>query len=367
MRWPWQRRSHPEPPAAGPAWQPPLGTGPWRTWYAECCDTLLAYHRVTATLPSALRDPATDQAEQLRTLLDGVREIAELGARLDPQGPWPDPRLAALLAQDAVADLHRQLPEQTATRLLAELIEQRRQRLEEIVDELTRLAAQALENPAATDVADWLGTLAEGITEATRAGWASSTLPRQRLRPAPRAVEVAAIPPPAEPRSTAGLEWYAEPVDERTALGLPEPPDVVPGLRLRCLVTESAVLRYRQALGTVPPDSPAGRALVDGWPRVLAQLARVHRLALLADRAPWYLPAPRRRAPRRTRHPAAARHLHNLHGAMLAVELSAHAAVRIAVVSALSGAQPVPGADTDAEHALAALANALVELSHSPD
>jgi len=371
MRWPWQRRRRPVSAAIGSAWVPALGGGPWRTWYAECCDAVLAFERVSAALPARLRAPVDGLADQLTPLLDAAQRTSELGAYLDQYGPWPDPGPRALLAEDLIADLSDRLPPECATTALYDLLQHQRRRLEGVADELTRLAATARENPAATDVAGWLAALGTGVTEASRAGYTAGTL---EPRPVPGSpVQHAERPAPTSDQpdvEPAPLGWYVASTADRIVAGLPEVPDVTGDLADRYLAAEWAVLRYYRALGSTPPESPAGAALADGWPVMMERLARVGRLTDLTARAPSRLPAPRRRGPHRTRYPAGARHLHNLHRELVTLVSSAEAAVRVAVAVALADwAEPStpgrPPADpaTTVEQALAALATALAELA----
>jgi len=164
----WNR---PAPVAAVDAWKPPLGVGYWRTRYGECCDTLLAYDRVVATLPAGGLGPRlTEMRGVLVSVLDRARHLAELGAILEPAGPARDPWLLALLAEDPVADLGIELGE-PATGLLTRELDAVRQRLQDVADEAARLALRVRENPAATDVVEWLDGLAKGIAAARQAGW----------------------------------------------------------------------------------------------------------------------------------------------------------------------------------------------------
>jgi hypothetical protein len=155
-------------------WGPPLGVGTWRTRYGECCDTLLAYDRVVATLPTlptgGLGPRLAEMRQVLVSVLDRARHLAELGALLEPSGPVRDPWLLRLLAEDPIVDLGPTLDE-AATAPLARELEVVRQRLQEVVDEAARLALSVRENPAATDVVGWLDGLAKGIASARHAGW----------------------------------------------------------------------------------------------------------------------------------------------------------------------------------------------------
>jgi hypothetical protein len=174
MSW-WRRwRSAPDAVEPPDAWQPPLGVGYWRTRYAECCDTLLAYDRLLATLPAGeLHRRLTELRPALQPVLDRARQLAELGALLEPAGPIRDPRIPAMLAEDKVADLRGMLGTPGTDPLMRELVATRR-RLQAVVDDAARLAVEAYENPAATDVVGWLDALAEGVEAAGRAGWTAA-------------------------------------------------------------------------------------------------------------------------------------------------------------------------------------------------
>ncbi len=164
-------RRRPEPADAVDVWQPPLGAGQWRTRYGECCDALLAYDRVAATLPAGeLGGRLTELRERLVSVLDRTRRLAELGATLEPAGPGRDPWLLALLAEDPIADLGATLGEPGTGLLVNELVAMR-QRLQEVADEAARLAVSVRENPAATDVVACLDSLLAGIASARHAGW----------------------------------------------------------------------------------------------------------------------------------------------------------------------------------------------------
>lgn len=160
--------------AAADAWRPPLGVGFWRTVYAECCDAVLAYDRVVATLPAgALRAELAGLRVDLPALLDRAWYLTELGATLDPAGPVRDPRLRDLLAQDPLdPNLAAQLgDEPPATLRLRDRVLAVRTELWGIADEAARLAVRLRENPSATDVTAWLGGLAKGLAAARQAGW----------------------------------------------------------------------------------------------------------------------------------------------------------------------------------------------------
>src|SRR5690242_3675692 len=99
----WLRRRRAGRPRTVDAWKPPLGVGHWRTRYAECCDTVLAFDRLLATLPdNDLRRCLRPLRDQLSSAVDRARELTELGAWLEPAGPVRDPRVLALLADDPV-------------------------------------------------------------------------------------------------------------------------------------------------------------------------------------------------------------------------------------------------------------------------
>jgi hypothetical protein len=173
IRW-WRRR-----PAARvdgrdrvDAWQPGLGVGYWRTGYGECCDMLLAYDRVVATLPEgALRKELAALRGELPAVLDRAWHLAELGATLEPAGPVRDPLLLALLAEDPLGDRSAELPATSPTRRLQAELAGVRDELRHVADEAARLALRLRENPFADDVPTWLDALCDGIAAARRAGW----------------------------------------------------------------------------------------------------------------------------------------------------------------------------------------------------
>lgn len=155
-------------------WRPDLGCGAWRVWYAECCDALLAFDRVVATLPAGqLRDGVAASRADLLPLLASALRTAELGAYLDPDGPARPPALVELLAADPMGDLGDRLGPSPTGRL-RERIERIRGELTGIADEAARLAARLHEHPHATDVAVWLAGLAEGVAQARRAAFIPS-------------------------------------------------------------------------------------------------------------------------------------------------------------------------------------------------
>ena len=155
----------------GDAWQPQLGSGLWRVWYGECCDALLAYDRVGATLPEgALRHQVAGLRDGMLPLLERARSLAELGAHLDPAGPVRDPDLLEALAADPIGDLSGGLGP-PPTGLLRDTLLDLRDRLREVADDAARLALRTRENPATTDLAEWLEGLAAGIAAARKAGW----------------------------------------------------------------------------------------------------------------------------------------------------------------------------------------------------
>jgi hypothetical protein len=169
VRWPWRRRRERRPDVD--AWAPPLGAGYWRTLFGECCDALLAYDRLVATMPTGELGPRLVELRRaLVSVLDRARHLAELGAGLEPAGPGRDPWLLALLAEDPVADLGTTLGE-PGTGPLADGLVALRQQLREVADEAARLVLRVRENPTATDVVGWLDGLAKGIASARHAGW----------------------------------------------------------------------------------------------------------------------------------------------------------------------------------------------------
>jgi hypothetical protein len=169
MIWWWRRPRKPD------AWEPELGEGAWRTLYAECCDSLLAYDRVVDTLEDgALRDELTNRRADLPGLLDRARWLTEKGAALDPPGPVRDPRLLALLRDDPLGDQSTQLADRPPTILLAERVIELRDELWRAAEEAARLAVKTRENALATDVAGWLSALASGVASAREAGWISA-------------------------------------------------------------------------------------------------------------------------------------------------------------------------------------------------
>lgn len=157
--------------ASPDAWAPPLGSGPWRVWYGECCDALLAYDRITDGLPAgALRERLVHLRDDVVGTLDHARSLAELGAFLEPAGPQRDPLLLHALATDPLGDLTNQLGPTPTERLRDALLAVRGDLLD-ITDEAARLAVQLRENPHATDVTEWLEGLAAGIAAARNAAW----------------------------------------------------------------------------------------------------------------------------------------------------------------------------------------------------
>ncbi|WP_238010798.1 hypothetical protein KZZ52_39670 [Dactylosporangium sp. AC04546] len=129
-------------------------------------------------------------------------------------------------------------------------------------------------------------------------------------------------------------------------------------------VAVEAEARYRRALHTLAPTSPAHRRLLAGAPRVLAALERAERLADLMPGAPAHVTPgrsrrdPSRRLTGRQRHSVRDRHLHNLGLTLLKLERAADAAVAVAVAAA-----PAHGdVDSAADDELAALSAALDEL-----
>jgi hypothetical protein len=167
IAWLKRRRSR----RTADAWKPPLGVGHWRTRYAECCDTLLAFDRLLATLPdNDLRRSLQPLRGQLVAALDRARALAEFGAYLEPAGPVRDPRVLDLLAEDPIENFGPQLGETGTGSLLREII-RIRTCLQAVADDVARLAARVHESPSDTDLAGWLDSLASGVTAACTAGW----------------------------------------------------------------------------------------------------------------------------------------------------------------------------------------------------
>lgn len=88
------------------AWGPTLGYGYWRVVYAECCDAVLAYDRILASMPAgAVRGRLVELRPELPARLASAARLAELAAALYPAGPERDSTLLDLLADDPVKDL----------------------------------------------------------------------------------------------------------------------------------------------------------------------------------------------------------------------------------------------------------------------
>ncbi|HET6212397.1 MAG TPA: hypothetical protein VFE14_05940 [Micromonosporaceae bacterium] len=154
------------------AWQPPLGTGLWRTAYGESCDAVLAYDRIVALVPAGpVRDELAGRRPDLLAMLDRVRYLAENGAALDPAGPVRDAELLALLAEDPHGDLGQQLGA-PPSHLLMDALAAVRGAMWRATEEAARLAVHLQENAGATDTAIWLTALAAGVVSARRADWA---------------------------------------------------------------------------------------------------------------------------------------------------------------------------------------------------
>jgi hypothetical protein len=156
MRWlRWLRRkSRPVD-----AWAPPLGSGEWRTTYAECCDAVLAYRRVVTTLDDgAVRERLDNLGQQLPPLLAVAERLATIGEAVSPATP----RRAA----DIAADLGP-TPAEDAMDHLNGL----RDALWGLADSSARVALRLRENPAATDIGTILAALGSGLAEARRHAW----------------------------------------------------------------------------------------------------------------------------------------------------------------------------------------------------
>ncbi|MET7394775.1 hypothetical protein ABZS66_14925 [Dactylosporangium sp. NPDC005572] len=166
-----RRRRIAEGTSAGDAWTPALGSGPWRVWYAECCDALLAFDRVVAALPPGpVRDGVHGHRPSLVALLDTARRTAELGAFLDPDGPGRSPALVAALAADPLGDLTGSLGP-SPTLPLRDRVLLVRAELAGIADAAARIGLRLHEHPHATDVGTWLSGLGAGVDQAHRAAW----------------------------------------------------------------------------------------------------------------------------------------------------------------------------------------------------
>jgi hypothetical protein len=141
------------------AWAPPLGSGEWRTTYAECCDAVLAYRRVVMTVdPGPVRERLDNLCQQLPPLLAVAERLATIGETVSPATP----RRAA----DIPADLGP-TPAEDAMEHLYGL----RDALWGLADNSARVALRLRENPAATDVGTILTALGAGLAEARRHAW----------------------------------------------------------------------------------------------------------------------------------------------------------------------------------------------------
>ena len=157
-----------KPPDVPDAWAPDIGFGYWRAMYAECCDALLAYDRIVATMPPGpLRGKAIELRPRLPGRLARAARLATLGAALFPYGPARDPALLDLLAGDDSPGLLPPVPPDPGLR---DALLDVRDELWRVAEDAARLAVRLWENPHATDVPTWLSGLATGVATALRAG-----------------------------------------------------------------------------------------------------------------------------------------------------------------------------------------------------
>jgi hypothetical protein len=155
LRW-FRRRSAP----AVDAWAPRLGVGEWRTIYAECCDAVLAYHRVVATLDSGpIRERLGDLAQQLPPLLAVAERLATIAEEISPSTPR---RTAALRTIGL---------DPTPAEQVMEHLNGLRDALWGLADDAARVSLRLRNNPAATDLQAILSSLGAGLAEARRHGW----------------------------------------------------------------------------------------------------------------------------------------------------------------------------------------------------
>ena len=153
------------------AWAPALGFGYWRVVYAECCDAVLAYDRIVATMPpGAVRGRLLELRTELSVRLGSAARLAELAATLYAAWPERDPALLELLADDPVKDLRKELGTGPPDPGLREALLDAREELWRVAEDAARLAVRLWENPIATDVPTWLSGLATGVATALAAG-----------------------------------------------------------------------------------------------------------------------------------------------------------------------------------------------------
>jgi hypothetical protein len=130
---------------------------------------------------------------------------------------------------------------------------------------------------------------------------------------------------------------------------------------LRYAAARRSAQRYRTALNTLTAGTVEHDSVADGMPAVQGFLERAIRLCEHGTAAGEARPR-RRNLTRRQRLTPRQRHLHNLNGCLIALEVAADAAVRVAVVSALASLVAPQTETTDVDEAIAALAKALDEL-----
>jgi hypothetical protein len=161
-------------PDATDAWAPDLGVGEWRTVYGECCDAVLAYNRVVATMDAGpLQDRLRDLGMQLPPLLLVAKRLGEVAERISPHGH----RRSADFAPGA---------ELTPASEVMDHLCGLRDALAGLADDAARVAVRLRENPAATDVRAILSSLGAGLADARRHGWTPigdrADLPGEGLR-----------------------------------------------------------------------------------------------------------------------------------------------------------------------------------------
>ncbi len=164
-------------------------------------------------------------------------------------------------------------------------------------------------------------------------------------------------------------EWTEPGVVELTAairrdVGLPDPPFAdLAEFTARYVAAERAAWRYRRAMLASPPRPQ----LLAGWDAVLAELERTARLCVLGASAPDRQRRSSRHDPsgkltRRQRLSPRARHLHNVHRSVVALERAADGAAQVVVAAALAH-QRSTRAMSEVDSALVTLGAAVEELT----
>jgi hypothetical protein len=159
------------------AWAPPLDFGFWRTRYAECCDAVLAYDRIIATMPpGALRGRLEELRPALRDLLRRAWSLAELGSLLLPAGPRRDPRFLDLYAGERMEHMRRSVtgppPDPGLRKALLAACEDMWRITDDVARLTVRLHEQRVHDHAdAIELTGYLRGLADGVAAAHRSGW----------------------------------------------------------------------------------------------------------------------------------------------------------------------------------------------------